>query len=509
MSIRTRRDLLRDLGLSTAALSLAPYAFARNTRPHSPSDKLTIACIGVGSQGMRVLLDVIRLPEVQIIAVCDCNRGSDDYIDWSGDELRKKVRTVLQNPTWGDKFLGPAAGRDIAQSVVNDFYARARGTASSTGCKAYEDYRDLLAKEHDLDAVIISTPDHWHALIAIAAMRAGKHVYSQKPMAHSVGESRRMAQVARETGRATQVSIFNSDKPESKGVHDLITSGIIGPVHTIDIWTRRPGGFWPQGIPTPTVVQPVPDYLNWDLWLGPAPLRSFNSAFLDFIWRGWYDFGSGSLGDMGEYGLDTITRALQLGAPDRIEATTSQLYPDSYPLASSVHLHFPATGARRDISLNWFDSGLKPARPVELPPDAQLSINGEGVLYTGDHGKLLTGFMGESPRLLTPEGKLSSPLPPEPVGPVPFSLERPELGSSASGGDAAHYREWIAACRGGAAARANYTFEQPIVEALMLGCISIRTGEALEWNAAAGRLTRGSDRAIALLDPPYRAPFTL
>lgn len=505
MSLLSRRDLLRDLGLSTAALSLVPHAFARPTRP---SDKLTIACIGVGSQGLRVLLDLLRLPEVQIVAVCDCNRGSDDYIDWSGDELRKKVRTVLGNPTWGDKFKGLAAGREVAQSIVNEFYSKAHGTASSSTCAAFEDFRDLLAKQHDLDAVAISTPDHWHALISIAAMRAGKHVYSQKPMAHSVGETRRMAAVASETKRATQVSIFNSDLPKSKGVHDLITAGLIGSVHTIDIWTRRPGGFWPQGMPTPTEVQPVPANLNWDLWLGPAPARPFNRAFLNFVWRGWYDFGCGSLGDMGEYGFDTITRALALGAPDRIDATTTERFPDSYPLASSVHLHFPAAGGRRELDLNWLDSGLKPARPAGLPIDASLSVQGEGVLYTGEHGKLLTGFMGESPRLLTPDGKLS-PLPAEPTAEQPFAADRPELGASASSADAAHFREWIAACHGGPPARASYAFEQPIVEGLMLGCVAIRTGELLEWNAASGRLTAGSARATALLDPPYRAPFTL
>ena len=189
--------------------------------------------------------------------------------------------------------------------------------------------------------------------------------------------------------------------------------------------------------------------------------------------------------------------------------TTSERFPDSYPLASSVHLHFPATSNRREITLNWLDSGLKPARPAELPVDAPLSREGEGVLYTGDRAKLLTGFMGESPRLLTPDGKLSSPLPSAPESPQPFAADRPELGGSASSADAEHFREWIAACHGGPPARANYTFEQPIVDGLMLGCIAMRTGELLEWDAAARRLTRGSDRAIALLDPPYRAPFTL
>jgi predicted dehydrogenase len=214
-----RRDLLRGLGLTAASLSLKRAGVAMGRV--GPNDKLTIGCIGTGSQGMRVLLDALRLAEVQVIAVCDVNRGSSDYLDWSANELRNKVRTVLRDPSWGAGLPGPAAGREVAASVANAFYAKELGRSTYRGCTAYEDFRELLAKEKDLDAVIISTPDHWHAPIAIASMRAGKHVYSQKPMAHSVWECREMAQVANETGRATQVSIFNSDSEASRQVQSL------------------------------------------------------------------------------------------------------------------------------------------------------------------------------------------------------------------------------------------------------------------------------------------------
>jgi predicted dehydrogenase len=514
-----RRELIRNLSLAAASIPPSRAALAGIFAPSpanppvNPSDKLTVACIGVGSQGTRVLLDMLRLPAVQIVAVCDVNRGSSDYLDWGPNELRDKVRTVLQEPSWGDKHPGPTAGREVAQSIVNAFYAKERNKPGYKGCAAYEDYRQLLAKEHDLDAVIVSTPDHWHALIAIAAMRAGKHVYSQKPMAHSVWEAREMARVAQETKRATQVSIFNSDSAASKQVHDLIAGNAIGPVRSIDIWTKRASAFWKQGLPTPTHADPIPDGLNWDMWLGPAPMRPFSRSYLPFLWRAWYDFGCGAVGDMGEYGFDTISRAVNLGVAERIEASTTDLFPECYPVASSVHFHFGATQSasqsRPALRLNWFDGGIEPARPSELPIDAPMGTGGEGVIYTGDNGKLMTAFMGEDPRILMPDGKMTRPFGAPVSTQTPFQPGKPELGGSASGADAAHFLEWIDACHGGPPARANYAYEAPIVETLLLGCIAVRTHETLLWDSAKFAFTQGSERAKSLLKPPYRSPYTL
>src|SRR6202034_87781 len=371
-----RRDVLEGVG------STAGYLVLRNIGLAAPrvaaNDKLTVGCIGVGSQGLRVLLDLLRLSEVQIVAVCDVNRGSSDYLDWGPNELRDKVRTVLLDFSWGANLPGPSAGREVAQDIVNAFYAKERGKGSYQGCAAYEDFRELLSTEKDLDAVIVSTPDHWHALIAIAAMRAGKHVYSQKPMAHSVWECREMKRVAAETGRSTQVSIFNSDSVASRLVHDLLNSGVIGPVRSIDIWTKRASAFWKQGLATPSHADPIPDGLNWDMWLGPAPMRPFSRSYLPFVWRAWYDFGCGALGDMGEYGFDTISRAVGLQAANRIEASSTDLFPECYPVASAVHFTFAKTASRPEVKRNWYDGGLEPRRPAELPDDAAMGRDGEG-----------------------------------------------------------------------------------------------------------------------------------
>jgi hypothetical protein len=506
MQYKTRRQFLNGAGLSAGALLIPDWATGLSAA--NPSDKLTVGCIGVGSQGTRVMLDLLRMPEVQVVAVCDVNQQSSDYLDWGNDELRKKVRLLLQQPGWGNSFAGPTAGRATAQSITNQFYAKERSKPTYNGCSAYEDFRELLSKEKDLDAVVISTPDHWHALIAVTAMRAGKHVYSQKPMAHSVGEARWMAKVAKDTGRATQVSIFNSQTPESLRVIEMLRNGVIGRVTRVDIWTKRASAFWKQGLPTPTSADPIPAGLNWNAWLGPAPSRPYNHVYLPFVWRAWYDYGCGAIGDMGEYGLDTIVRSLELGPADRVEASSTELFPDCYPVASRLNYRFPSAVGKSTVDLHWYDGGIKPERPAELDIDIPMSVDNEGVLYTGEHGKLLTGFMAQEPRVLSPNGNLTPVAAPAPRVEQPFQVSRPELGGSASSAEVSHYSEWIRACHGGPPASANYEFEGPIAESLMLGNIAIRTQEALEWDTTSFHFKRGSQMAQALLMPPYRAPWT-
>jgi Oxidoreductase family, NAD-binding Rossmann fold/Oxidoreductase family, C-terminal alpha/beta domain len=503
MPIFSRRDFVLSAGIS-----LLSTQWSSGQRRTPASDKLTIACIGTGSQGLRLLMDLIRLPEVQIVSVCDVNRQSSDYLDWGPNELRDKVRLLLQQPEWGASLPGPTAGREVAQSIVNSFYANERGKPGFRACSAYEDFRELLSREKDLDAVAVSTPDHWHAVIAIAAMRAGKHIYSQKPMAHSVWEARAMAKVAKETGRATAVSIFNAGTADSRQVIDTIHSGSIGRVDRVDIWTKRPAAFWKQGLATPTTADPVPPGLNWDLWLGPAPSRAYNHVYLPFVWRAWYDYGCGAIGDMGEYGFDTIVRALNLSTADRVYASSTELFPDCFPVASTLHYRFPARSGNTGVELNWYDGGIMPARPQELAFDVDMSVGREGVMYSGTHGRLLTGFMAGPSRLLSPNGKLTL-LPQRGANDVPFLAAHPEWGSSAVGAEAAHYREWIGACKGGPPATTNYAYEQPIVESLMLGNIAIRTQELLEWDATDFLLTRGSETAKALLEPSMREPWSL
>jgi hypothetical protein len=192
-----------------------------------------------------------------------------------------------------------------------------------------------------------------------------------------------------------------------------------------------------------------------------------------------------------------------------VYASSTELFPDCYPVASTLHYRFAARGSKPAVELHWYDGGIKPERPLDLSIDAQMSVGGEGILYTGERGRLLTGYMAQAPRVLLPTGELSAPLPALTPADEPFQLLRPELGASATAADTAHYMEWIDACRGAAPASANYRFEAPIVESLMLGNIAIRTQEALEWDSVGGRLTRGSARASMFLTPTYRAPWSV
>lgn len=322
--------------LSSAAFTIVPCrVLGGGTIP--PSEKITIACVGIGSQGTRVLMDFLKQPDVQVVAVCDCNRESSDYVEWWKNELRDKQRALLGPgyTEWGSDWKGCVAGREPARRLVEAYYASRSPSGKYTGCAAYSDYRELLEKEKDLDAVIVGTPDHTHALISIAVMRKRKHVYCQKPMSHSILEARRMAEVAREAGVATQVATGNQASEDTRVLCEWVWAGGIGTVRRVVNWSSRP--FWLQGMNRPEQEETVPEGLDWNLWLGPAPSRPFNHVYLPFVWRGWYDFGTGALGDMGCYSFDTIFRVLKLGMPESVEASSTQPYPETFPLGSIIH----------------------------------------------------------------------------------------------------------------------------------------------------------------------------
>lgn len=470
-----------------AAFAIVPRHVLGGPRYVAPSDKVTLAFAGVGTQGIRVMLQFLPLPDVQAVAVCDANSGSSDYLQFGTNELRNRVRKLIPNAKWGyeneDSHHG-SAGCGPARSAVELYYAEQKRSGQYKGCAEFTDYRELLAMRKDIDGVVVGTPDHTHAVISTAAMRAGKHVFCQKPMAHSVFEAWKMAEVARETKSVTQVAIWNSASEATRALCELVWAGAIGPVRQVHNWTNRPT--WPQAIERPAEEQPVPPYLNWDLWLGPAPFRPYHSAYQPFIFRGWHDFGTGSFGDMGCYSFDTIYRVLKLGAPTSIEASSSKLYKETYPQSSIVHFSFPARGEMPPVRVSWYDSGLKPIRPAGLPDTEKLLP--EGMLLVGAKGSLLCDFYGAKPRLL-PEKDLVYPAP---------TLPRTPDG---------YLAEWIAACKGGKKADANFDYTRTVTETLLLGNIAIRTGEKLNWDER--KRTTGVKAADQLLDPAYRTGWSL
>lgn len=437
----------------------------------APSERLNIACIGVGAQGTRVMLGYLARDNVQIVAVCDVDKGSTGYTEWGVGEMRRSVSkligsTYVEKGYYTDGFW---AGRDPAQYVVESYYAARNGTGSYKGCPAYNDFREMLEKQQDIDAVLVATPDHLHAVASITAMKMGKHVHCQKPMTHSVYEARKMAEGARRYKVATQVATGNQASEETRLLCEWIWDGAIGPVREVHNWSNRP--IWPQGLERPEDTPPVPPNLDWDLWLGPSPYRPYHPAYLPFVWRGWHDFGTGALGDMGCYSFDTILRVLKLGHPTSVEAISTKRHEESFPLASIVRYEFPARGDMPPVKLTWYDGMLTAPRPHEM--DDGVRLRKEGLLFVGDDGKILCQFTGGDPHLI-PESKDNAYRRP------PKTLPR-SIG---------HDEEWIEACKGGQPAGANFEIAGPITEALLLGNVALRAGgDKIRWDGPNMKVT--------------------
>jgi len=380
-------------------------------------------------------------------------------------------------------------GREPARRLVEAYYGAHKPSGVWKGCNAYRDYRELLEKQEGLDAVYVATPDHWHAPIAVAAMKKRKHVLGQKPMTRTIGEARRMAETAREMKVATSLTVGNASSPTTTLLAGWIADGAIGPVREVHNWSSRP--YWPQGVERPKEVQPVPAGLDWDMWVGPSPQRPYNKAYLPFVWRGWYDFGCGSFGDMGCYSFAGLFKILNLAPPVAVEASTSEPFEETYPKASIVHLHFAARGDMPPLKLSWYDGGLKPPRPEGLT-DAEakryFSRGSEGVLYVGDKGMILGGFNGDSPRVLPDSKNYQAPERPRDVQRRDTVID-----------------QWTAASKGGPAAAANFEAQAPVTEAFLLGCLAQRLpGQKMLWDSAAMAVTNFKE-ANQHVDPPYRA----
>ncbi|MFB3922445.1 MAG: Gfo/Idh/MocA family protein [Terriglobia bacterium] len=496
----SRRKFLGRAATTVAGLTIVPRHVLGGAGYVPPSDKVNTAFIGVGAQGLRVMLDFLKEPDVQGVAVCDPCKSADDYPQWGEHEFRDSVRELLGVSTGWDwlspetpvqlthsmRTTGGLAGREPCQKIVDGYNGVKKRSGGSRGCAAYSDFRELLDKEKDLDAVVVCTSDNLHAAVSAAAMKKGKHVFCQKPMTQTIYEARRIAEIARETGVATQVAVMNQASEDTRRLCEWVWAGVIGPVRHVINWSSRP--FWPQGIDRPKESQPVPDGFDWDLWLGPAPERPFNHAYLPFVWRGWYDFGCSSLGDMGCYSFDTIFRVLKLGAPESVEASSTERFDETYPLATIMHLHFPARGEMPPVTLSWYDGGLLPPIPKDWPKGRKMhGEENEGLIFVGDNGSILCRFHGSRPTLL-PESRMKDFK--EPAKTLPRSP--------------GHYREWLDACKGGKAKPgANFEFSGVVTEALLLGNVAVRAGETLKWDRQSLKTTN-STAADKFISPERR-----
>lgn len=431
----TRRGFLK--GAAIGGMGLLFLSDSRLAFGSEANSKLNIAMIGVGGKGGANLHGVSG---ESIVALCDVR-----------DEVTAKT------------------GNDYPNA------------------KIFADYRRMLDQMHNqIDAVVVSTPDHTHAIAAIAAMKLGKHVYCEKPLTHSIYEARMMRDTARRYKVATQMGNQGSAENGLREAVEVIQSGAIGQVYELHVWSNRP--VWPQGIERPKECPPVPDNLHWDLWLGPAPKRAYNPCYQPFNWRGWHDFGTGALGDMGCHTLNTAFRALDLRNPISVEAEVFEATGETYPKRSIVTYLFPQRGNLRTLRMKWYDGSLKP--PADLLDGRELP--GSGVVYVGDKGKIFSPDDYGARYELLPKDKFEGYKPPAQT--LPRSP--------------GHYAEWIRGCKTGEPTFSNFEFASAITETLQLGNLAILTGEPIYWDPVNMKAIN-CPKADYYINTPYREGWSL
>lgn len=463
-----RRSFLAG-SAAVAAFTVVPRHVLGGPGYLLPNEKLNIAGIGIGGKGFGDLKDS---SSENIVALCDVDK--------------RKGKRAFEN--W------PQA-------------------------KQYQDYRVMLDREKDIDAVIVATPDHTHAVASMAAIKRGKHVYTQKPLTHTVQEARLLAAAARKYKVATQMGNQGQAGSAPRRLREVIWDGVIGPVREVHVWTDRPnrglvGEYWPQGVDRPQDTPSVPEYLDWDVFLGPAPVRPYHPAYHPFKWRGWWDFGTGALGDIGCHSLDPVFRALKLGHPLNVEAMSSRVNKETYPQASIVRYEFPArkpnelpqpgddffdvssTGLEPPkvemppVTVTWYDGGLRPPRPKQL--DDGLSMGTNGTLYVGDEGLILNNMILPAERRKAYKS---------PDAYIPNSIGQ--------------YKEWIEACKGGTPAGSNFEWAGPLTEVVLLGNVPLRmelreqvNRQKLRWDPKGFAFTNIAE-ANPFLTKSYREGWTM
>jgi predicted dehydrogenase len=415
-----RRKFIKEAAATTAAFSIVP-SFVLGKSHVPPSDTLYIGAFGVGGRGAGVIQGLHETQKVKFVALCDV----DD---------RRAAETYANFP-------------DV---------------------KRYKDFRKVYDNHlKDIDAIMVATPDHMHATIALPFMRAKKHAYVEKPLTHNINEARLMTNVAKENGIVSQMGNQGASSDGSREAREWIDSGVIGKVYKVDCWTNRP--VWPQGVPVPVGKDRIPKGLDWDLWLGTAEMRDYNDSYLPFKWRGYWDFGTGALGDMGCHIMETPFSVLDLGYPTEAEAscTTNWVgdfveadYSESCPASSIVRLKFN-TKAHGDIALNWYDGGLLPDLPDELKDGETIGDNGGGSIFYGTRGILVCDTYSRNARLL-PSTTMELLTPPKPY------LKRIE------GDTGGHQRNFVEACLNGGETSSDFKRSGPLTEAVLMGNLAIK-----------------------------------
>jgi predicted dehydrogenase len=448
----------REIASTALGALVVPRHVLGGSGYQAPSDTLRIAGIGVGGMGRRYIQGCVG---ERIETLCDIDHS------FAAPVLRK--------------------------------YPQAR---------IYSDFRQMFDKEEkNIDAVVIGTPDHNHAVITVQALKRGKHVYCAKPLTHNIHEGRVTAAAAREAKVATQMSVQSCASDDALNTAEILLSGVIGPVREVHVWTPHP--IYPAAQVRPTDTPAVPYAFDWDMWIGPAPFRPYNPAYHPWIWRCWWDFGSGTVADMVCHAMHVFHRVLKLGSPRSIYAARTTMYggyfqmepdgeerlppkietPETESYSNMITWDFPKRENQPELQMHWYDGGMRPPRPLEL--DSSAAMPTEGLLFIGEKGKLLSGYYGGKNRLL-PEKKFSGFEPP------PKTLKR-TIG---------HYREWVQACKTGSHTNVNFEFGSRMTEIALLGAMAARSARPLEYDAQGPAITNDQE-ANSWINPPYRSGWSL
>jgi len=489
----SRRRFLAGVATGGAALAIVPrHVLGRGLTP--PSDTLNVAGIGVGGMGRN---NLINLASQNIVALCDVDWGyagkALDRLDADIQALQTRIDQPAPQPSAGQQL--PEFDRVKAKARLDGMIKLQ--TDHLPNAKRYQDYREMLERQKDIDAVVVATPDHMHASIALAAMDLGKHVYVQKPLTWSVEEARKLARRAKETKLATQMGNQGHSSNDGRTAVEYVLAGAIGDVREVHVWTNRPLGYWPQGVPRPEQLNvppetlkwngsgvnarlaaalagdfPVPETLAWELFLGVAPDVAYHPIYHPFNWRGWVDWGVGAIGDMGAHLIDHSMWALNLGLPSSIETVSTPFNGASYPHATLTFYEFPARGQKPPVKLTWYDGGLVPKKPEELGEE-ELKKEG-GALLIGSKGKLLHDTYGLKPRLL-PKSLHDS------FGKPPQRLPRVDK--------EAHEMNWVDAAKGKVQASCPFEYAARLTEVMLLGIVALRAGKKIHYDGANMRIT--------------------
>ena len=494
-SVKMNRRAFLSTSAALGAFTIIPnHVFAAAKKGKiAPSDKICMLHIGCGTQGLAELGALLKAPAIEIVGVADPNRESYNYIHWSENGLRDDLRKLMGEPNWMEGIKGIPGGRNIMKKVVETYYRKNRPGYKGS-IVAAEDYRTLLDSMKDVDAVKIMSPDHHHAYQALDCIKRGKHVIMHKPLGNKMTEAMKVVDAARASKVSTHMMAHNAfGDGNMDQIKKWIDAGAIGRLREIHNWTNRP--VWPQYPVIPTEQPPVPDGLNWDLWLGPAEMRPYHPQYTNATFRGWYEFGAGAIADMGYYSLWPVFDALQLDSATSASTRFSRVVElrnnvpytivndYSYPMAAAYRFEIPYKNGSGSIVLQWHDGGMKPQTPEGYEGD-DLPI--EGMMFIGDEGAIISGFLREDPQIVGPRAAAYADIKGSPIAENPYDLM--------SDGTPRWLQRWIDGCRGKGKGPGSFENAKEVNETFNLGSVSLMSnGKRVEYDPKTRTITNDAE----------------